>query len=73
MLIETFMMTGLRRGELANLKVGDLHLTEDNPVLIVRGGKGKKDRLVGLNTSIKDKLAIFTSGKSPSSSGNDGS
>jgi integrase len=64
LLIETLMMTGLRRGELANLKVGDLHLDEDNPVLIVRGGKGKKDRSVGLNTYIRDKLATFTSGKS---------
>ncbi len=68
LLIETFVMTGLRRGELANLKVGDLYLTEDNPVLIVRGGKGKKDRSVGLNTFIRDKLAAFTSGKSPQDS-----
>lgn len=64
LLIETFIMTGPRRSELANLKVGDLHLDEDNPVLIVRGGKGRKDRSVGLNMSIRDKLTTFTNGKS---------
>ena len=39
LLIETGKMTGLRRGELSNLKVGDLHLNGDDPVLIVCGGK----------------------------------
>ena len=52
LLVETFVMTELHRSELANLKVGDLHLNVDYPVLIVRGGKGKKDRTVGLNTYI---------------------
>ena len=63
LLIETARMTGLRRGELANLKVGDLHLNGDDPVLIVRSGKGAKDRTVSLNSRIKDQLAVFTKSK----------
>ena len=64
LLIETARMTGLRRGELAHLTVGDLNFNEDNPVLIVRGGKGAKDRSVSLNHYIKDRLAAFVKGKS---------
>ena len=64
LLIETARMTGLRRGELANLKVGDLHLEGDAPVLIVKQGKGAKDRAVSLNSYIRDQLAAFTKSKS---------
>ena len=64
MLIETAKMTGLRRGELANLKVGDLNLKGSDPVLLVRQGKGGKDRAVSLNPHIRDRLAAFvTSGE----------
>jgi len=68
LLIETARMTGLRRGELSNLEVGDLHLDGDDPVLIVRGGKGAKDRAVSLNQYIRDQLAVFTKDKSPQES-----
>ena len=68
LLIETAKMTGLRRGELANLKVGDLNLQGSDPVVIVRQGKGGKDRAVSLNTYIKDRLAVFVKGKSPQES-----
>lgn len=64
LLIETARMTGLRRGELANLKVGDLHLEGDDPVLIVRQGKGAKDRAISLNPYIRDRLAGFVKRKS---------
>jgi integrase len=64
LLIEAARMTGLRRGELANLKVGDLHLGGDAPVLIVRQGKGGKDRAVNLNHYIRDRLAGFVKDKS---------
>jgi len=63
LLIETFRMTGLRRGELANLKTGDLHLDGDDPVVIVKQGKGSKDRAVSLNPYIRDRLASFIKGK----------
>ncbi|MFC1934083.1 tyrosine-type recombinase/integrase [Chloroflexota bacterium] len=65
LLVETARMTGLRRGELSNLEVEDLHLDIYAPVLIVRGGKGAKDRSVSLNQHIRDQLATFTKGKSP--------
>jgi integrase len=68
LLIETARMTGLRRSELANLRVGDLHLDGNDPVLVVRGGKGEKDRAVGLNMYIRNKLAEFISKKSPKDS-----
>ncbi len=64
LLIETARMTGLRRGELANLKVGDVHLHGDDPVVIVRGGKGAKDRAVPLNPYIVGKLAAYVGDKS---------
>jgi len=65
LLVETAKMTGLRRGELASLKVGDLNLQGDDPVLIVRGGKGAKDRAVSLNPYIRGRLAAFVKGKAP--------
>jgi len=64
LLIETARITGLRRGELANLKVGDLRLEGDDPVLIVKQGKGAKDRAVSLNSYIRGQLASFAKGKS---------
>jgi integrase len=68
LLIEVARMTGLRRGELANLKVGDLNLPGTDPVLIVRQGKGGKDRAVSLNPNIRNRLAIYVKGKSPQES-----
>ena len=64
-------MTGLRQGELTNLKVGDLNLQGSDPVLIVRQGKGGKDWAVSLNSyirDIRDRLAAFVKGKSPQES-----
>jgi len=63
LLIETVKMTGLRRGELARLRVGDLNLQGNDPVLIVKQGKGAKDRAVSLNPYIRDRLATFVDGK----------
>jgi integrase len=62
-LINTAKHTGLRRSELSNLKVGDLNLVGDNPILIVRNGKGHKDRSVPLNKAITKELAEFVQGK----------
>ncbi|MDP2916698.1 MAG: tyrosine-type recombinase/integrase [Dehalococcoidia bacterium] len=65
LLVETSYHTGLRRAELSpNLKVGDLQLSGEAPRLLVRHGKGGKDRVVYLNDYIRDRLAIFTKGKS---------
>jgi len=40
---------GLRRSEIAALSSGDLSLHSDPPVLVVRDGKGAKDRVVPLH------------------------
>jgi integrase len=64
LLIETAKMTGLRRGGLASLKVGDLNLQGSAPVLIVRDGKGGRDTAISLNTYIRDRLATFVKGRS---------
>ena len=64
LLIQMGRMTGLRAGELAKLKVGDLQLKGDDPVVVVRSGKGEKDRVVPLNSYIRKRLADFTTGMS---------
>lgn len=43
-LLEVLYSTGIRRSEVANLKITDLDLAEGT--LMVRQGKGKKDRLI---------------------------
>jgi site-specific recombinase XerD len=45
-IIQTFLQTGIRLGELANLRVEDVDLEHRN--LTVRQGKGKKDRQIPL-------------------------
>ena len=46
-IIGTFLMTGLRRAELLNLRVTDLDFRAN--MLTVRGGKGRKDRSIPLH------------------------
>jgi len=45
-ILETFYGTGIRRGECGRLDVGDIDLRERT--LLVRNGKGRKDRIVPL-------------------------
>ncbi len=45
-IILTFLYTGLRRGELAALRTGDLAITARKGVLTVRSGKGNRSRTV---------------------------
>jgi integrase/recombinase XerD len=54
LLVDLAIHSGLRRSELANLKVGDI----DNVrrILVVRQGKGGKDRAIPLSTQMADKL-----------------
>ena len=66
LLVETARLTGLRRAELANLKVGDLDFT--NEVVLVRSGKGIRDRSVPLVPSLSAKLQTFCHGRKPSES-----
>jgi integrase len=66
LLVETPRLTGLRRGELANLKDGDLDF--ENDVVVVRSGKGLKDRSVPLVLSLRDRLEALCRGKKPTDS-----
>jgi integrase len=58
LLVDLAIHTGLRRSELANLKVVDI----DNVrrILVVRQGKGGKDRVIPLSTRMVDKLGAYT-------------
>lgn len=53
--------SGLRRAELANLLVRDVH----RDALIVRSGKGKKDRMIPLTQDVAARLHQFIKDKGP--------
>jgi len=61
LLVSLALKSGLRRAELANLATKDIH--ED--FLVVRAGKGQKDRVVPLVSEIATKLHDFTKGMKP--------
>ncbi|MFC2033874.1 tyrosine-type recombinase/integrase [Chloroflexota bacterium] len=61
LLVELALKSGLRRGELANLEVRDVH----PDFLIVRDGKGGKDRVIPLSSPIALRLKNFIEGKKP--------
>lgn len=46
------MYAGLRCAEIAALEAGDIWLHQEPPVLVVRHGKGGKDRVVGVNPEL---------------------
>ena len=60
-LLETAINTGLRRSELANLKVRDIDF--DSQRLKVVNGKGGRDRVISLRPAIRDSLARLCIGK----------
>jgi len=59
LLVELALKTGLRRGELANLAVGDIH----DDFLVVREGKNNKDRTIPLTPNLAQELHAFIEGK----------
>jgi integrase len=63
LLVEVAAKTGLRRGELSNLRVGDIDLYRQ--CLVVRLGKGLKDRVVDLTPSLVRSLSVYLKGKAP--------
>jgi integrase/recombinase XerD len=67
LIVEVGRSTGLRREELANLLVRDIHL--DQGVLVVREGKGNKDATIPLTQAINSQLAgyISSNGLTPDS------
>jgi integrase/recombinase XerD len=61
LIVELTVKTGLRRSELANLEAKDIQ----PDFLVVRNGKGGKDRVIPLVVNIAKKLKNFTQGMKP--------
>ena len=61
LMVELYLKTGMRRGELANLEAKEIH--ED--FLMVRKGKGQKDRMIPLLPKLAMRLNNFIKGKHP--------
>ena len=59
LIIEVALGTGLRVSELSNLKIEDLHLGKGQNTLIVRNGKGGKDRVIGFNSKLKSLILEY--------------
>ena len=55
----TLRHTGLRVGELSNLRLGDVTISERKGQILVRGGKGNKDRTVPLNNDARQALSAY--------------
>ena len=58
-LIDLALYSGLRVSELVALKIGDLYLKEKDPFIIVRNGKGKKERTVYIDDKLCKHLQWF--------------
>ena len=59
LILDTMTMTGLRRGEIVNLEVGDLYFNDGRSLLMVKNGKGAKDRCIPLNPTIAARLQKY--------------
>ncbi len=59
LIIELALGTGLRVSEMTNLKVTDVHLGKGQNSLIVRNGKGGKDRVVAFNSALKNLISDY--------------
>lgn len=53
----TFMMTGVRKGELINLKFNDVDI--ENMSIFIRQGKGNKDRVIPINYRLAEILKKY--------------
>jgi site-specific recombinase XerD len=51
--------TGVRVGELCNLRLTDIAISERKGSLVVRSGKGDKDRTVPLNNDVRQALSAY--------------
>lgn len=56
-IVNVLLLTGLRVDELCSLKLSDLSLSERKGTLLVRHGKGGKQRLVNLHIEARKQLA----------------
>jgi site-specific recombinase XerD len=55
----TLRHTGLRVAELCNLHLADLAISERKGSVMVRSGKGNKDRVVPLNNDVRQALSAY--------------
>lgn len=62
-LIELLLETGLRVGEAAEVRLGDVDLRDRSGVVRVREGKGRKQREVPLNSSARRALKLYLAGR----------
>jgi len=62
-MLEALYSTGMRRGELVNLRVHDLDLPRG--ILLIREGKGKKDRDVMLSPRLLEELRSYWRSANP--------
>ena len=58
-IMELLLRTGLRIGELADLEVSDVRLTQRTGELVVRHGKGDRRRVVALSHSARTALRAW--------------
>ena len=58
-IILTLLHTGIRRGELAALRTGDVAMTDRKGYLTVRSGKGRRSRTVPLNAECRRALGAW--------------
>ena len=58
-ILKTLRHTGLRVGELCNLRLSDIRILERKGQVLVRSGKGDKDRTVPLNHDVRDALSAY--------------
>ncbi|MFC1906686.1 tyrosine-type recombinase/integrase [Chloroflexota bacterium] len=62
LLVQLDLRTGLRRAEMADLEARNVHAD----LVVVRNGKGGKDRVIPLAPSIAQQLNLFVKGMGPS-------
>jgi len=61
LIVELFLTTGMRRDELASLQPKEVH----DDFLMVRKGKGQKDRMIPLLPDLAQRLSVFIQCKRP--------
>src|SRR5919202_1509572 len=58
-IVQLLRHTGIRVGELCNLRVADIRTSERKGSVLVRSGKGDKDRTVPLNHDVREALEAY--------------
>ena len=66
LLIDTAIKTGMRRAELANLKVENIDFVRSRVTVVA--GKGQKDRVIPISESLREDLARLCEGRGDSDS-----